>query len=256
MKTKNKLIITAMALLAIITMSLAVVGCEKEPDPKTFTVTFNSNGGSDVKTQTVNEGEKIAEPQGVTKDKNALIAWYKEDTFTNKWNFANDTVTADITLYAKWIQREFIIKINDYKEIKVVDNRSGENDKTLEDDSLGIIEKLEKALITCKNNTNFPTVVERGITIEVEITEDYANTKVYGAKNLGVNLNYMLADSFSDSSFASIIGTRLNTMAGMLVAKAIQPKHDRGWQKMNIARTRNNNHIVGVYATVPDTKNA
>jgi uncharacterized repeat protein (TIGR02543 family) len=215
MKTKNKLIITAMALVAITTMTLAVIGCEEEPDPKTFTVTFNSNGGSYVQTQTVNEGEKIAEPQGVTKDKNALIAWYKEDTFINKWNFANDTVTADITLYAKWIQREFTIEFEGYPDINVVDKRTGTNDKTLDDEDLGIIAKLKAAVIACKDDLGFTTVMNRGITIEVEITEGYTVARVYDAKKLGVNFGYVSAGDFSDSIFTSLISSRLDTMAGM-----------------------------------------
>jgi uncharacterized repeat protein (TIGR02543 family) len=70
---------------------------------KSFTVTFNANGGSPTPNkQTITNGGKATEPQGVTKDKNTLDGWYKEAALTNKWNFSTDTVTADITLYAKW----------------------------------------------------------------------------------------------------------------------------------------------------------
>jgi uncharacterized repeat protein (TIGR02543 family) len=69
----------------------------------TYTVTFNSNGGSAVQTQTVASGEKAAEPQNVTKNGYTLAGWFRDDTaFQNQWNFATDTVTQDITLYAKW----------------------------------------------------------------------------------------------------------------------------------------------------------
>lgn len=30
------------------------------------------------------------------------MGWYKESGFTNRWNFTTDTVTSDLTLYAKW----------------------------------------------------------------------------------------------------------------------------------------------------------
>ena len=68
-----------------------------------YTVTFNSNGGSAVQAQTVASGEKAAEPQNVTKNGYTLAGWFRDDTaFQNQWNFATDTVTQDITLYAKW----------------------------------------------------------------------------------------------------------------------------------------------------------
>jgi uncharacterized repeat protein (TIGR02543 family) len=68
-----------------------------------YTVTFNSNGGSTVAAQTVTSGGKATEPTNVTKTGYTLKGWYKEETFTTKWNFASDTVTANITLYAEWI---------------------------------------------------------------------------------------------------------------------------------------------------------
>jgi len=82
----------------------AFTACKNNtPDPKTYTVSFNANGGSpEPSAQTVTEGEKATEPQDVTKDGYTLDGWYKEVAFATQWNFANDTVTADITLYAKW----------------------------------------------------------------------------------------------------------------------------------------------------------
>ena len=69
----------------------------------TYTVTFNSNGGSSVSSQTVTAGGKAAEPTPApTKSDHTFGGWYKEDTFTTAWNFATDTVNADTTLYAKW----------------------------------------------------------------------------------------------------------------------------------------------------------
>ncbi|MFD2115593.1 InlB B-repeat-containing protein [Paenibacillus yanchengensis] len=67
-----------------------------------FIVTFESNGGSKVDTKTVNSGSKIAEPARPTKKDHKFIGWYKDAEFDVAWDFANDTVEADITLYAKW----------------------------------------------------------------------------------------------------------------------------------------------------------
>lgn len=68
-----------------------------------FTVTFNSNGGSAVTAQTVEQGGKATEPSPApTKASKTFGGWYKEAALTNAWNFSTDTVSADITLYAKW----------------------------------------------------------------------------------------------------------------------------------------------------------
>ena len=69
-----------------------------------YTVTFNSNGGDTVTAQTVDHGGKATEPQNVTRSDGYVVAgWYRDDTsFQNQWNFATDTVTQNITLYAKW----------------------------------------------------------------------------------------------------------------------------------------------------------
>jgi len=69
----------------------------------TFTVTFDSNGGSAVAPITgLASGSTITEPTAPTKSGNTFDGWYKEAAFTNQWNFATDTVTGNITLYAKW----------------------------------------------------------------------------------------------------------------------------------------------------------
>ena len=75
-----------------------------ETAPITYTVTFNVNGGSTVATiSNVTSGSAITVPTAPTKTGCTFAGWYKEPTCTNGWNFASDVVTADITLYAKWI---------------------------------------------------------------------------------------------------------------------------------------------------------
>jgi uncharacterized repeat protein (TIGR02543 family) len=69
-----------------------------------YTVTFNANGGSSVPpTQTVTEGDTVPEPPAMTKADHLFDSWYKEAALTTPWDFDIDTVTATITLYAKWI---------------------------------------------------------------------------------------------------------------------------------------------------------
>ena len=72
---------------------------------KKYTVTYNTNGGSAVGSATVSEGHKLTEPTAApTKAGYTFLGWYKDAAFTNRWNFDADTVTGNITLYAKWAE--------------------------------------------------------------------------------------------------------------------------------------------------------
>ncbi len=75
---------------------------EEPVDPVTFTVTFNSNGGSTVTEAIIEEGGLITAPAIPTKEGYSFDGWYKEAELTNLWVFESDVVTSDITLYAKW----------------------------------------------------------------------------------------------------------------------------------------------------------
>ncbi len=67
-----------------------------------YTVIFNTNGGSNVEDQVVNENEPVIEPPVPTKDGYIFSGWYREQTCINQWNFITDQVTSDIILYAGW----------------------------------------------------------------------------------------------------------------------------------------------------------
>ena len=74
-------------------------------EEKIFTVTFNTNGGNTVASKNVREGEKVTEPSIPTRNGYRFDGWFKDNTAsTSVWNFSNDVVTANVTLYAKWTQ--------------------------------------------------------------------------------------------------------------------------------------------------------
>jgi len=69
-----------------------------------YTITFNEDGGTPAPVQqvVVHDGKAVM-PSPMSKTDNAFDGWYKEAGFLNAWNFDNDTVTDNITLYAKWV---------------------------------------------------------------------------------------------------------------------------------------------------------
>lgn len=78
------------------------------------TVSFNSNGGSEVDSQSIYINTKATEPAAPTKIGNEFIHWYYKGAFgiEIKYDF-NKPVDKDITLYAKWQET---VNILDQKE--------------------------------------------------------------------------------------------------------------------------------------------
>jgi uncharacterized repeat protein (TIGR02543 family) len=68
----------------------------------TYTISFNSNGGSAVGLKVATHGATITAPSQPTKANAFFDAWYKDAGLTQLWNFSTDVVTSNTTIYAKW----------------------------------------------------------------------------------------------------------------------------------------------------------
>jgi uncharacterized repeat protein (TIGR02543 family) len=69
----------------------------------TYTISFDSNGGSAVAPMTAAYGSLITPPAAPVLAGMVFTGWYKDAALTEQWNFSSDTVGAgDITLYASW----------------------------------------------------------------------------------------------------------------------------------------------------------
>ena len=101
-----------LTLLMIILVSVCLTSCFKptgsggttQPnnDPnankKSYTVTFDSDGGSSVASQSVVIGKYVTEPSTPIKHGYVFLGWYYG---SDKWNFSTP-VTGNMTLKAKW----------------------------------------------------------------------------------------------------------------------------------------------------------
>ena len=81
-------------------VTLSACQPEEEVEPTTYTVTFNSDGGSDVAALTVEEGLTATAPTNPTKEGYVFRYWYETDTAV-AFDFTT-TITADLTLSALW----------------------------------------------------------------------------------------------------------------------------------------------------------
>ena len=77
-------------------------------DSTNVTVTFDSNGGGEVESQTIQQGQQVQRPADPIKDGYAFIGWYdKADLeYSNmpEWNFSYP-VTKDLELVAQWVKK-------------------------------------------------------------------------------------------------------------------------------------------------------
>jgi len=49
-------------------------------------------------------GDKVAKPSDPTKAGYTFDGWYADSALSTAWDFANDAVVGNTTLYAKWAQ--------------------------------------------------------------------------------------------------------------------------------------------------------
>ena len=91
-----------------------------------YTVKFEANGGSTVKSVTVNKNAVVTEPTAPTKDGFKFDGWYTDKELTIAYDFAAK-VTKSFTLYAKWteIEKEPVVDEPDttisFKDVKATD---------------------------------------------------------------------------------------------------------------------------------------
>ncbi|MEG1510163.1 MAG: leucine-rich repeat protein, partial [Clostridia bacterium] len=69
-----------------------------------FDLTFEVNGGSAVDTQKVVGGKFAIAPADPTKTGLSFVGWFKEASFATSFDFASDKITANTTIYAKWLE--------------------------------------------------------------------------------------------------------------------------------------------------------
>ncbi|MCH5351641.1 MAG: leucine-rich repeat protein [Clostridiales bacterium] len=80
------------------------IGGDEADNGTYYTVTFDSQGGSEVESQTILEGNPVRRPQTPIREGFFLNGWYTSaaTTANSEWHFDTDRVDGDIILYAGW----------------------------------------------------------------------------------------------------------------------------------------------------------
>ena len=70
---------------------------------KTYTVTFETRGGTSIPFQTVEAGKKALIPDAPVKDGYKFLGWYADINNTEAFDF-NTSISKNMKIYAKWIE--------------------------------------------------------------------------------------------------------------------------------------------------------
>lgn len=126
-------------------------------------VSFQTSGGGNVTELNVQFGEKLTRPKDPVREGYRFEGWYKDIHLTEKWDFEQDTVQGNMSLYAKWKiieteSKEVEEPANEEKEPVAVDAPTGDTNNA--DSSLWFIVILVILTILligwymCKKKTN------------------------------------------------------------------------------------------------------
>lgn len=116
MKINIKRLLAGLLVLGILSASLA--GCSKTVQ---YTISFDSIGGSPVKSQTITEGDVVSKPEDPSKEGFTFVEWQLENT---TYDF-NAAVTQDFTLTAFYKINEGIetvLVVFDYQNNGLIKN--------------------------------------------------------------------------------------------------------------------------------------
>ena len=172
MKKKSNILGIVLLVLAILCIGMYFVYGAKFSDHK---VTFDSDGGSLVTTQTVKDGEKATKPIDPTKENNDFIEWQLNGL---AYNFDN-VVKKDITLKAIWKEyNAFNIKVTLDENEYTTTVREGEK---LTIESLSIPTK-EGYRIALYDEKNIEYNLDTPVTSDLVLTGKYVEIKKYTVK--------------------------------------------------------------------------
>jgi len=89
-------------LIDLVQMRKAIVNRNLGENQETYTITFNTDGGSSISSQKVKAGNKVTKPNNPTKTGYEFVTWLLNG---QEYNF-NSSVTINIELTAKWKKNE------------------------------------------------------------------------------------------------------------------------------------------------------
>lgn len=79
-----------------------------------YTISFDTDGGTDTVSQKLHYGMLIEEPEVPQKPGYTFAGWKTslDESLAEEWDFSEDSVEGDLTLYAVWVPAEITVKFD------------------------------------------------------------------------------------------------------------------------------------------------
>ncbi len=178
--------------------------------PSGYTISFNSNGGTTF--SDIEEATELPTLPTPTKENHSFLGWYYDSGFTNE-AVADDPLTTDVILYAKWELNTYTITYNSNGGTSV----SQATGVTTLPSTLPTPTKSGYTFVAWYYESNFQTRAKAGDTIE-------ANTTLYAKwHNLG-SLFTEIADAIREKESSS--GTIRDLDFGERITALPSPKEE------------------------------
>ncbi|WEA39520.1 InlB B-repeat-containing protein [Lysinibacillus fusiformis] len=146
---------------------------------QTYTVSFNTDGGSTVSHQSVAHGGKANKPTSVpTKADYTFGGWYSSNTLEKLFDFESSFITRNMTIYAKWISNVSPPTSNNSS------STSGSSTPTTNTERIVVEVEGEDGINLSKTPITRTTMPDGVIKDHVSMSEDIAKETIEKAKQL------------------------------------------------------------------------
>ena len=167
----------------------------KAASGNTYTVTFNTNGGNTIPSQSIEENGTVSIPNDPTKnsDENynyTFDSWYSDIDLQNEYDF-DTPVTGNLTLYAKWNQSNRTAR-------DVIENLITKT---------SLAYRYEKQESTFTDTLNYTKIGVSGTTYSSWSDKTDTSSAVYAGNSAGGNTSIQMRKSSDSQAKSAIIST-------------------------------------------------
>lgn len=176
-----------------------------------YTVSFESNGGSKVASESVRKNTTLTAPTAPTKENYEFDAWYTDKKLTEKFDF-DTKITKSITLYAKWVAKTDDTPTN--TDTPATDNTTPSKTITMTLGSKNIVangvsQTADVAPMVKNNRTMLPTRF---------VSENLGCTVHWDKATNSIQISGTHAQSGEEVNLVLVIGEKTATVNGKTVA--------------------------------------
>lgn len=217
-KTAKTIVLLTMIFVMAISVGMMAMACEigddvKPSDEETYyTVLFDSLGGTEVSAISIGDNQMLTPPIPPTKQGYFFVGWYVDTDFSRAWNFAEDKVTANMTLYAKW----------DCYTITTNANMSNAGTYTIKNQEMVTVG--ESVTITATTNLGYTWV--GWFDGETKLTDELSYAFIMPAENKTYTAKWQINEEMSNFNFSSTPNTcTIKGVKDKTIVQAIIPNY-------------------------------